>query len=630
MADFGLQNSSVKSEIRNPKSEIIRMKLVGANADSPLAGLEELPGKVNYLIGNDRARWRTDIPVYARVKVEQVYPGVDMVYYGNQQQLEYDFVVAAGADPGAIKLAFEGARNLRLDRGDLVLTTALGEVRLSRPRIFQDDGGHRREIAGGYVLTHTGAEQVSFHLSDYDANKPLIIDPVLSYSTFLGGSFIETGGGIAVDAAGNAYVMGHSISFDFPTKNSLQPKRQGSGNDVFLAKLDPTGSQLLYSTYLGGTRDEMSGDITVDKAGNVYLTGATLSDDFPTENPVQPHLTGQYDAFILALNAAGSEMIYSTYLGGRLDDSGIDITLDAADNAYVVGETRSLDFPTSAVAVDNKCGTDGLCDGNVYDAFVAKLDRLGTKLVYSTFLGGRGDDRGLGVAVDSRGNTYVTGITSSIDFPVLNAFQGTFLGVRDIYVAKINSRGSSLMFATYLGGSDDDVSAAIAVDSLGSSYIAGRTRSLDFPRKSGVQRSYGGGVYDAFVTKLNTRGSALSYSTYLGGKGEDFATAMALEAGSVYIVGGTRSADFPMKNPLQPKLAGQADVFVSRLDGRGSTLVYSTYLGGSDEETGTGIAVVSGQAFVTGDVTSSQFPTANAVQPQRKGLRDAFVLKIAP
>ena len=562
---------------------VLRMTFVGANPEPRVVGAEELPDKANYFIGNDPAKWRTNVPTYARVQYTDVYPGIDLIYYGSQRRLEYDFVVRPGADPRTIALGFQGADKLEVDpQGDLVLHTGAGEIRQRKPVIYQEIGGVRREIAGGYVLK--GESRVGFHVAVYDTSRPLVIDPALVYSTYLGGSADDAGVGIAVDAAGNAYVTGSTASANFPTTAGAFQTTLGGGGvgfDAFVTKLNSTGSALLYSTYLGGSNNDDSGvGIAVDGAGNAYVTGSAFSTDFPTTpGAFQSSFGGVRDAFVTKLNPTGSTLVYSTYLGGTGDDGGVSIAVDTAGSAYVSGFAQA-GFPTTTAAFQPGFG------GGPYDAFVTKVDPMGSALVYSTYLGGSGDDEVFGgLAVDASGNAYVTGFTTSANFPTTpGAFQTTFggagpLGFGDAFVTKLNSTGSMPVFSTYLGGSGDDFGAGIAVDGNGNAYIAGSTASTNFPTTPGAfQTTFGGsgplGLGDAFVTKLNPTGSALIYSTYLGGSGDDFATRIAVDVlpnPSAYVTGNTASTNFPTTaGAFQTTLGGvgpfgAGDAFVAKI-----------------------------------------------------------------
>ena len=372
---------------------VLRMKLVGANPSPRVSGVEELPGKSNYFIGNDPKKWLANVPHYAKVQYKDVYPGVDLVYYGNQRQLEYDLIVTPGANPEAVQLAFEGEDSLEIDaQGDLVLHSADRQVRLQKPLVYQQVDGVRREISGAYVLN--GRRQVGFEVAAYDASKPLIIDPVLRYSTYLGGSTLDLGSSIAVDPAGNAYVTGGTdSSVNFPTANPFQAVLGGGRVDAFVTKLNATGSALVYSTYLGGDSIDIGNSITVDAAGNVYVAGQTESTNFPTASPIQPANDGLSDAFVTKLNAAGDALAYSTYLGGTSGDSGFSVAVDAAGNVYVTWSTESTNFPTASPIQPAHAGGGS-------DAFVTKLNAAGNALVYSTYLGGNSPDSGNGIAVD--------------------------------------------------------------------------------------------------------------------------------------------------------------------------------------------------------------------------------------
>ena len=607
---------------------VLRMKFVGANPAPAVAGVGELPGKSNYFVGNDPKKWRANVPTYAKVEYRDVYPGVNLVYYGNLRQLEHDFVVSPGADPKVITLAFEGMDGVAIDAlGDLVLRADGSEVRLRKPFVYQEQDGQRAVIPTRYVLK--AERQVAFEVAAYDATKPLIIDPVLAYSTFLGGSNDDRGFGIAVDAAGNAYVTGGTGSINFPTTPGAFQTTSGGG-DAFVTKLDPTGAALVYSTYLGGSSGDFANGIAVDATGSAYVTGTTTSADFPT-TPGAAQTTfggGLVDAFVTKLNPTGSALVYSTYLGGGGSDQGFGIAVDTSGNAYVTGSAGGLNFPTTPGAFQTT-------PGGVGDAFVTKFNATGSALVYSTYLGGSDFDEGKGIAVDAAGSAYVTGRTFSTNFPTTpGAFQTT-LNFTDAFVTKLNPAGSALVYSTYLGGSRSDEGHAIAVEAAGSAYVTGLTASFNFPTTPGAFRTTsGGGGGDAFVTKLNADGSALVYSTYLGGNSIDFGNGIAVDtAGNAYVTGDTLSRNFPTTpDATQPDFGGDRDAFVTKFDPSGSALVYSTYLGGSGSDEGFGIAVdTAGSAYVTGRSFSTNFPTTpGAFQTIFGGATgDAFVAKLS-
>jgi Beta-propeller repeat len=612
---------------------LLRLSLAHANARPRMRAEQRQDSVSNYFIGNDQSKWHSKVVNYRVVRYEQVYPGIDWVMYGNPQRLEYDLIVAPHADARQIKLQFEGEDSLALaDNGDLLVKVQAQTLRQLKPVIYQiAKNGEKHSISGRYVLDH---QQVAFHLGDYDHNRRLIIDPVLAYSTYLGGSGADAANSIAVDSAGNAYVAGYTISTDFPTASPLQGAKAGSAfiGNAFVSKFNATGNALVYSTYLGGSGNNFAFGIAVDSAGNAYVAGSTYSTDFPTVNPLQgtnPNAANGV-AFVAKINAAGSALLYSTYLGGTGGDNANAIAVDSAGNAYVVGDTVSTDFPSAGPLQAANAGNG--------DAFVTKFNATGSALLYSTYLGGSGLDSAAAIAVDSAGNAYVAGSTSSINFPTANPMQGANAatgGDTNAFVSKLNAAGNLLAYSTYLGGSTGDSGLAIAVDGSGDAYVAGETRSVDFPTANAFQSLHAGpsGILNAFVTKFNAAGSALLYSTFLGGGG-DIAHGIAVDsAGSAYVAGETISTSFPTSSPLQGTLAGARNAFVTKFNAAGSTLLYSTYLGGNSSDIAQGIAVDSaGSAYVAGQTNSTNFPTANPFQGARAGggivSPDAFVTKI--
>jgi len=602
------------------ETAVLRVKMIGASQSARAAGFEKLPGLSNYFIGNDPARWRNNIPQYARVRFANIYPGVDVVFYGNQGRLEYDFVLSPGADASRVQLTYEGVDAIRIDRnGDLILGTSFGEIRQHKPNLYQELADGRSKVEASYVL-RSGA--VAIEVAGYDHRRALIIDPVLTYSSYLGGSANDSGAAVAIDLLGNVYITGSTVSADFPLVNPFQPKK-GIQN-VFVTRLNATGSAYVYSTYLGGAGTDAGLAIAVDSGGDAYVTGATSSSDFPTLNPVQGTLAGAQNAFIAKLNASGSQLVYSTYLGGSASDQGSGIAVDYADNAYVTGSASSTNFPTVNAFQPAMAGPPGGTD-----AFVTKINPMGSAYVYSTYLGGIGNDTGNALAVDGAGNVYVTGGTSSTNFPTANALQPVLGGGSDAFVTEVNAAGSALVYSTYLGGEGNDTGRAITVDSAGDAYVAGDTSSDNFPTMNALQPVRAGGS-DAFVTELDATGSALVYSTYLGGSGNDAAQGITVDgAGNAYITGGTTSVNFPTAIPLQGALGGRQDAFVAELSLGGSTLVYSTYLGGSNDDAGAGItADISGDVWVAGSTSSTDFPTAVPLQASLAGGQDAFVARI--
>jgi len=620
-----------------PREKVVHsallVKLVGANPKAHMEGSGRLPGNSSYFIGNDPAKWRTGIPNFREVRYESLYPGIDLTYYGNQGQLECDFVVAPGADPSAIRLAFSGAQDLRVDdAGDLVARFGSEEFRLRKPFLYQEQNGTRQQIAGGYVLQ--GARSVGFQVESYDTRLPLVVDPQLSYSTYLGGNGSDVGYAIAADAAGNVYVAGETGSTNFPTTTGAFQTTNGGNDGCFVAKLNAVGTALTYSTYLGGSSYDTCFGIAVDAGGNAYLTGRTYSSDFPTTAGAYQTAFGggSYDGFVTKLNPTGTALVYSTYLGGSNDDFGQIIAVDSSGNSYVTGVTYSSNFPITPGSFQTILhGAD--------NAFITKLNPTGTALVYSTFLGGTGDNGGLGIAVDPTGNAYVTGYTRTTDFPTTpGAFQMTNGGTNGAFVTKLNPTGSALVYSTFLGGSNDDLGFGIAIDTAGNAYVTGFTRSTDFPTTTGAyQTVYAGGLDDGFVTELNPTGTALVYSTFLGGSGDDEPCCIVLDAANnAYVTGFTASTNFPTTTGAFQTTygGGSSDSFVTVLNPTGTALVYSTYLGGNNSDGANNSSALAldgaGNTYVTGLTYSTNFPTTSgAFQTALAGSENAYISKIS-
>ncbi|MGQ0669857.1 MAG: DUF7948 domain-containing protein [Actinomycetota bacterium] len=598
----------------------IRLRAVGGDRVHP-TGEGLLPGVVNYLLGSEPAAWLTDIPTYAGVRYGGVYPGIDLNFHGSSGSLEYDFRVAPGADPGRILLAFGGAGGLRLGaRGDLIVRTSGGMLRSRPPVVYQLIDGRRQIIPAGYVLT--GRHQIGFWLGAYDSSLELVIDPVLVYSSFLGGSGEDEAQGIAVDGSG-IYVVGYTYSADFPVASAYQGSLNGP-SDAFVTKLAPAGNALLFSTFLGGASDDNARSVALDPAGNAYVTGTTLSSDFPTLNPAQQANGGVGDAWIGKLDASGG-LVYSTFLGGRRDDGKPSIAVDASGSAYIAGFAFSRNFPAvNAFQPSLKGGADG---------FVAKLTPAGNALVFSTYLGGVKSDTARGIAVDASGYIYVGGWTNSTNFPTANPFQATMGGVRDAFITKFAPDGASLVFSTYLGGLREDApyqgGNSLGIDSAGNVYLAGYTDSSNFPVANAFQATFGG-VRDGFVAALSAAGNALIYSTYLGGTQRDEGTCLAVDASGVAYLGGLSfSTNFPISNAFQSANLGGKDGIVARFGADGS-LQYSSYLGSGGDDLALGIAAdLSGQAYVTGHVGAANFPTANPYDGSFGGGIDAFVTVVS-
>ncbi|MGH9430134.1 MAG: SBBP repeat-containing protein [Terriglobia bacterium] len=720
----------------------LQMKLVGASPAAQVIGLDELPGKSNYFIGNNPKKWRTDVPNYAKVEYKSIYPGIDLVYYGNHRQLEYDFVVAPGANASAIRLdvgagvgasdvaagfspatvknaALKGASTgaqqaeaLRIaPNGDLVMRIAGGnnEVRFRKPVIYQDVASgfspasrnaalkgasteaqqtvpRRRYLDGRYVLG--AGNQVSFQVGAYDKTKLLIIDPVLTYSSLLGGSGGDAGYAIAVDGSGNVYLTGNTSQDGFPIVNQIPGACNGSClsgtvDVAFVTKINAAASALVYSSYIGGSGGVNGADsgaaIAVDGSGNVYLTGTAYSPDFPRVNQIPGACNGTCGggiipvAFVTKINAAGNALVYSSLLGGSGGsgqdcqevcdgDSGEGIAVDGSGDAYLTGETASPDFPrvnqipgACNGTCGNGTGTGGFEDD--YDIFVTKVNAAGSALAYSSYVGGSNEDDGRGIAVDSSGNAYLTGITWSTDFPRVNPISGACNGacgngaVYVAFVTKVNAAGTALVYSSYLGGSGGafgDQGHGIAVDSSDNAILTGVTSSPDFPIVNQIpgasQGCCNGENYsDVFVTKINAAGNSLVYSSFLGGTSYDEAWAIAVDSsGNAYLTGDTNSTDFPIVDQVQGACIDgiSCGAFVTEVNAAGSALVYSSYLGGHGGfagDIGFGIAVDgSGSAYLTGWSTSTDFPRVHQIPGACNGTCGTglnfavFAVKISP
>ena len=627
----------VSPSTSEPEATIaLRMRLVGANPAAVLRGHRRTLGKVNYLIGSDPQKWYTNIPTYADVDYENVYPGINLIYKGDHRNLQYDFTVNPGAEPERIALEFQGIESVNLEPdGDLSIHIGGTIIRQARPIVYQQIEGVRREIAANYVLKNGG--RVAFHLGAYDRSQSLVIDPTLAYSTYLGASSRGRAAlGIAVDSAGNTYVSGFTESTAFPTTfGSVQTSYGGSG-DAFVSKLNAAGSALMYSTYLGGSGTDYGFGIAVDETGNAYVIGQTDSTNFPvTPGAFQTSSRGGVDAFVSKLNPEGSALVYSTYLGGTDPDFGAGIAVDTVGNAYVTGATHSTDFPVTAGSVQTTYG------GGLWDVFVSKLNADGSALVYSTYLGGNGGtqaafgDVGWAITVDASGNAYVTG-DGTPNFPTTpGVFQSACRSsLLNAFVSKLNPAGSALVYSTYVGGSTSwDWGDAIKVDAEGNAFVGGNANSSDFPTTSqAFQSSYGGGE-DGVLFKLNAAGSALQYSTYLGGSDYEVVQGLAVDTGgNAYVTGVTYSSNFPTtSDALQTTYAGSGDAFITELNSQGSALVYSSYLGGSAFDWGFGIALdVGGNIYVSGLTSSGNFSTTpGAFQTTISGAQATFVTKFA-
>ena len=578
----------------------LRVRLVGANRQASVQGREKLPGRTSYFIGSDPRKWSADIPTFSRVQFADVYPGVDLVYYGNQRQLEYDFVVAPGGKADKILLKIEGADEVAVDeQGDLRLLTSDNAVLLRKPNVYQLKKGTKQMVPAHYVIS--GKREVRFALGSYDRRLPLVLDPVVSYETFLGGDGDDFAHTIAVDAAGSVYLAGQTQSTNFPTKSPIQASLSGSlcgdfpCTMAFVAKFTPDGSSLVYSTYLGGSAENSALGIAVDSAGNAYLTGATNSSDFPETARISTAGSG---AFVTKLSASGTALSYSVLLGGANGASGAGIAVNTLGNAFVVGNTRSSDFPTTAGALQAVFGGTAGGDG---DAFVSKISVDGKSLVYSTYLGGSADESGRAIAIDADGNAYVAGTTQSTDFPVAQAFQGVCsanCSNTDVFVSKLDSAGAHLIFSTYLGGMGSEDAKGIAINSSREVYVAGNTQSFDFPTINAFEAGNpsSNGFPITFLAKFHADGASLAFSTYV--QGLSFASLALDPSNNIYLSGFGGSA-IHIVNPVQGVLTGCC-MTLMKFNPTASTLIYSTYFGAGAPLSSHVTADSLGNAYVTG------------------------------
>lgn len=643
----------------NGQQAPLDLQLMGHNSQAKIAGVGAVIARSNYFIGRDPRKWKVEVPHFERIQHENVYPGIDLIYYGKDSSVEFDFVVSPEANPQNIRLRIGTHNRVKLSNGgDLLVETASGELRLNRPIAYQEESGTRKPVIADFVLE---GREVGLQLGKYDPSKKLVVDPVLNYSTFLGGaSNIDVGLAIAVDPQGNTYVAGQTSSTNFPTQGALQGGLRGSA-DIFVSKINAAGTAVIFSTFIGGSDFDAASGIALDNSGNIYLAGGTSSPDFPTVNPFQASPGGGVcsgapcsDAVLLKLNSSGNALVYSTYLGGNNQEHAWGgVVVDQAGNAYIAGQTLSTNFPVFS-AFQNALAPGGTCRDIANqvipcpDAYIAKLDASGRNLIYSTYLGGSELEGAEGLALDPVGSVYITGVTTSSNFPTLNAAQPQFGGGQcpvscaNAFVAKLTPNGQSLSYATYLGGlSDVATGLAIAADSTGNAYVTGFTGSPTFPVLNALQSLYSGVPFDAFLTKLNTSG-ALAYSTFLGGNGDDRGWGIGVDSGGrAHVAGLAGSTNFPTMNPFQPSNAGDGDGFLASFNPSGTSLSPATFLGGGDFDQALAIALdTAGSAYISGITTSANFPvTPGVLQPSFAGpicppnvggnCGDAFVLKVA-
>lgn len=608
--------------------DALRMRLSQTGLVSPPQGEQVSVTKSNYLLGNKQANWRTGVPHYEQVRYPSVYPGIDLVYHpAGKTGLEYDFEVQAGADPELIGLRFDGMQSVALDtEGNLVLRMPRGDIVQRAPVAYQIQDGVRRPVEAAFVIREDG--DVGFRLASYDVKQPLIIDPVISFSTYLGdaGTTLKT---IKVDTSGSVYVYGYTRYTGFPTTAGAYQSAPAGGTDAFIGKIAADGTRFEFLTYLGGSAEEGNGgaigpQLALDSLGNIYVTGRTGSTDFPLVNPLQGTMNGTLDFYVAKLTRDGSRLSYSTFLGGpdavgaQPSEASPTINVDASGNVYILGYTNGAGYPV--VNAHQATWAGGL------DPVLTKINARGSAILFSTYFGGSSDDKGRDIALDRSGNIYITGRADSSDFPLLNPLQGQYRGRGDVFVSKFTTDGV-LAFSTFWGGANTEKGRAIVLDDSGNVYVTGNTQSTDFPVVSPYQRTLGG-TGDMFVLKIEPTLSRVTYSTYVGGADDDLGGAIALDKYSnMYVAGYSKSANFPLLNAFQPTLSGTQDAVLVKLSGRGK-LLFSTYLGGSGTDEAVAIGLDSAlNIYLGGTTNSTDYPSLN---PLQTGTGGAFVTKISP
>ncbi|MBI4751427.1 MAG: SBBP repeat-containing protein [Acidobacteria bacterium] len=637
----------------DPSSQTISaLRFIGGAIHPEMIGEHPQTSRSNYLFGSKESQWKRDIPHFGKVRYRRVYPGIDVVVYGNPNQLEYDFMVAPGGQTDSIVLGFEGIDLLSLDQtGNLIVTGNSTTTVHHKPVAYQMIGGQKRLVDAQYQLdfpqpparllqpdffsptssarllqpSGSSPKRVRFKLGTYDPTQPLVIDPTVSFSSFLGGGFPDAAFAVAADGLGNVVVVGTTLSINFLTQFPLQPENAGEA-DIIVAKIDTVSGQLVFSTYFGGNRFDEARGVAIDREGGIYIAGRTTSLVFPTtDQAFQKENKGNSEGFVVKLNSGGSAVEFATLLGGAGRDEIRGMALDAQGNPYVTGFTLSTDFPVKN-AFQPRDGGDSFTD-----AFVTKLNRTGSELIYSTYLGGNEDDLGADIAVDQKdGSAVVTGYLNSKNFPLKNPTQTTFSGgLYDVFVTKFSPAGDALVFSTYLGATDQERGAAAGVDEFGDVYVTGFTGSPDFPTTANALQKDLRGVSDIFVTKYSPTGGRI-FSTFFGGAKDEQPFDMAIDArNTIYLVGVTTSPDYPLTNPIRTE-PGNVDSFVTRLSRTGDRAIYSTYFGGAQVDNIFGVAAdADGNVYVCGQTTSDDLPLVHPVQMTRAGVGDAFISKLS-
>lgn len=611
-----LANGFILNPLSVAHGKAVSVHFVGANPN-PLLQDTASTAKVNYFLSNDQSKWRRDIPLVSRVRVKDIYPGIDVVYYGHNGEIEFDFEIAPGANPALIRLAVDGASTELAHADHRMAENTIRKAVLRIPWAYQEIDGSRSDVEASLVLK-SGLYQLK--LGDYDKSRPLVVDPVLSFSTYLGGNAADESSAMAVDVLGNVYMALYTNSTNLPTLNAYQNGLGGFAS-IYVAKFIRQGNQLVlaYATYIGNNLAEVRG-LAVDGLGNAYITGSTSSTTFPLVNPLQVSNAGLIDGYVVKLGASGNSLLYSTYFGGNSVDRGRAIAVDALGNAYITGVTSSTNFPVQNAYQSTNAG--------ILDCYVLKLVPAGNTLVFSTYLGGSDMDYGAGIVIDNQQNVYISGNTYSPNFPAIFAFQTAAGGASDGFVAKLNPTGT-VLFSTYLGGNGDDFAPAITLDAAKNIYVAGQTGSANFPSLNTTHATYTG-TTDAFVTRFTPSGIA-NYSRYLGGTGSDAASAITIDTtGHPYLSGSTTSIDFPMALPLRGSISGAGDAFISVLDIPSDSQIFSTYIGGTGTDYATSIKLDASENIILGGyTTSNDLPLVYPYQSVAGGGNDAYFMIIS-
>ena len=599
--------------------EQMGVRFINANPDVSIEGLVPLAAKLNFFLG--QANWKTNVPSYSKIVYRSLYAGIDMTYGETGRQIESEFLVAPFADPALIRLEY--TQPVSVDAaGNLIAGAAENILREATPEIYQQIGAARVKVAGRYRIfdSHT----IGFEIGAYDHSAPLVIDPVISYCTYLGGSSPTDITGLALDSSANLYLTGWTAALNFPIVGAVQAANQG-GDDVIVAKMNAAGTALVYATYIGGRGDDQGAAIAVDSLGQAYVTGFTTSTNFPLVLSNRNVIGGSTTAFALKLNAVGNSLLYSGYLGGTNYDVGVAIAVDSSQNAYIAGNTQSTNFPT--------LNPTQAAIGGGQDAFITKLSSA-VVITFSTFLGGSGNEVAGGIAVDSLGDIFITGGTLSTNFPVLLPLQAANAGGQDAFLTKIGYAGA-VTFSTYFGGSggssqSPEQANAIALDSAGNSYITGVTDSTNFPVSTGAFQTALNGAQNGFVAKITSNGQSLVYCTYIGGEGTDWTTGIAVSAaGNAYLAGYTSSVNFPQDSPVQAAFGGLYDAFISELNFAGNGLIFSTYYGGSGSDSANAIALdTSANILVGGQTSSSNLPLVNPIESANAASSTGWLLRL--